>query len=117
MAEGTNSMGSGNYNAENMDEESDEAWEEDMLEEQDYEGFGALGDYSEFSSFDMRLLQAFGSLGSGLRLLVVRPLPWPRAAPGSPFPVKPGHVGCAGWRWVQLDHTSNVLRGGAVGWG
>lgn len=74
MAEGSFRMESESYNAEDMDEGSDEFGEEEMVEGNEYEEFGAFGGYGTFTSFDIRLLRAFGSLGPGLRILAVRPL-------------------------------------------
>lgn len=74
MAEGSFRMESESFNAEDMDEGSDEVREEEMVEGNDYEEFGAFGGYGAFTSFDMRLLRAFGSLGPGFRILSVRPL-------------------------------------------
>lgn len=74
MAEGSFRKESESYSAEDMDEGSDEVGEEEMVEGNDYEEFGAFGGYGTFTSFDIHLLRAFGSLGSGLRLLAVRPL-------------------------------------------
>ncbi|XP_004695831.2 PREDICTED: melanoma-associated antigen D4 [Condylura cristata] len=73
MAEGSYSMESESYNAEDMDEGSDDVGEEEMVQGNDYEEFGAFGGYGSFTSFDMRLLRAFGSLGPGLRLLANEP--------------------------------------------
>lgn len=73
MAEGSFRMESESYNAEDMDEGSDEVGEEEMVEGNDYEEFGAFGGYGTLTSFDIRLLRAFGSLGPGLRILTVRP--------------------------------------------
>lgn len=61
------------YNVEDMEEGSDEVGEEEM-EGNDYEEFGAFGGYGTLTSFDVRILRAFGSLGPGLRILSVRPL-------------------------------------------
>lgn len=74
MAEGSYRMESETYNVEDMDEGSDEVGEEDMVEGNDYEEFGAFGGYGTLTSFDIRILRAFGSLGPGLRILSVRPL-------------------------------------------
>ena len=67
-------MESESYSAEDMDEGSDEVGEEEMVEGNEYEEFGAFGGYGTFTSFDIRLLRAFGSLGPGLHILAVRPL-------------------------------------------
>ncbi|XP_016077409.1 PREDICTED: melanoma-associated antigen D4 [Miniopterus natalensis] len=73
MAEGSFRKESESYSAEDMDEGSDEVGEEEMVEGNDYEEFGAFGGYGTFTSFDIHLLRAFGSLGSGLRLLANEP--------------------------------------------
>nr|KAF6435757.1 hypothetical protein HJG63_012492 [Rousettus aegyptiacus] len=73
MAEGSFRMESESFNAEDMDEGSDEVREEEMVEGNDYEEFGAFGGYGTFTSFDMRLLRAFGSLGPGFRILSNEP--------------------------------------------
>ncbi|XP_074180091.1 melanoma-associated antigen D4-like [Rhinolophus sinicus] len=72
MAEGSFRMESESYNAEDMDEGSDEVGEEEMVEGNDYEEFGA-GGYGTLTSFDICLLRAFGSLGPGLRILTNEP--------------------------------------------
>ena len=74
MAEGSYRKESEGYNVEDMDEGSDEVGEEDMVEGNDYEEFGAFGGYGALTSFDIRILRAFGSLGPGFRILAVRPL-------------------------------------------
>lgn len=74
MAEGSYRMESETYNVEDMDEGSDEVGEEEMVEGNDYEEFGAFGGYGTLTSFDIRILRAFGSLGPGLRILSVRTL-------------------------------------------
>ncbi|KAM8753211.1 melanoma-associated antigen D4-like isoform 2-T3 [Rhynchonycteris naso] len=56
-----------------MDGGSHGVREEEMAEGNDYEEFGAFGGYGTFTSFDIRLLRAFGSLGSGLRILANEP--------------------------------------------
>ncbi|KAF6090878.1 hypothetical protein HJG60_012248 [Phyllostomus discolor] len=73
MAEGSFRMESESYNAEDMDEGSDEVGEEEMIEGNEYEEFGAFGGYGTFTSFDIRLLRAFGSLGPGLHILANEP--------------------------------------------
>uniref|UniRef100_A0A452VLC2 Melanoma-associated antigen D4 n=1 Tax=Ursus maritimus TaxID=29073 RepID=A0A452VLC2_URSMA len=73
MAEGSYRMESETYNVEDMDEGSDEVGEEDMVEGNDYEEFGAFGGYGTLTSFDIRILRAFGSLGPGLRILSNEP--------------------------------------------
>ena len=82
MAEGSYRKESEGYNVEDMDEGSDEVGEEDMVEGNDYEEFGAFGGYGALTSFDIRILRAFGSLGPGFRILAVRPPPRPPASPG-----------------------------------
>lgn len=72
MAEGSFRMESESYNAEDMDEGGDEVGEEEMVEGNEYEEFGAFGGYGTFTSFDIHLLRAFGSLGPGLHILAVR---------------------------------------------
>lgn len=94
MAEGSFRMESESYNAEDMDEGSDEVGEEEMVEGNDYEEFGAFGGYGTLTSFDIRLLRAFGSLGPGLRILTVRPPSWPPAGPAKWW------WGWGGW-WLQ----------------
>ncbi|XP_062940051.1 melanoma-associated antigen D4-like [Cynocephalus volans] len=73
MAEGSYSVESENYNVEDMDEGSDEAGEEEMVEGNDYEEFGAFGGYGTLTSFDIHILRALGSLGPGLRILANEP--------------------------------------------
>jgi len=73
MAEGSYRMESETYNVEDMDEGSDEVGEEEMVEGNDYEEFGAFGGYGTLTSFDIRILRAFGSLGPGLRILSNEP--------------------------------------------
>ncbi|KAM5289892.1 melanoma-associated antigen D4-like isoform 3-T3 [Glossophaga mutica] len=73
MAEGSFRMEPESYNAEDMDEGSDEVGEEEMVEGNEYEEFGAFGGYGTFTSFDIRLLRAFGSLGPGLHILANEP--------------------------------------------
>ncbi|XP_046529056.1 melanoma-associated antigen D4 isoform X1 [Equus quagga] len=73
MAEGSYRMESESYNVEDMDEGSDEVGEEEMVEGNDYEEFGAFGGYGTLTSFDIRILRAFGSLGPGLRILSNEP--------------------------------------------
>lgn len=73
MAEGSYRVESESYNVEDMDEGGDEVGEEDMVEGNDYEEFGAFGSYGTLTSFDIHLLRAFGSLGPGLHILSVRP--------------------------------------------
>ncbi|KAJ1057504.1 hypothetical protein K5549_000274 [Capra hircus] len=73
MAEGSYRKESEGYNVEDMDEGSDEVGEEDMVEGNDYEEFGAFGGYGALTSFDIRILRAFGSLGPGFRILANEP--------------------------------------------
>ncbi|CAK7313456.1 Melanoma-associated antigen D4 [Vulpes lagopus] len=73
MAEGSYRTESETYNVEDMDEGSDEVGEEEMVEGNDYEEFGAFGGYGTLTSFDIRILRAFGSLGPGLRILSNEP--------------------------------------------
>uniref|UniRef100_A0A8C3W379 MAGE domain-containing protein n=1 Tax=Catagonus wagneri TaxID=51154 RepID=A0A8C3W379_9CETA len=73
MAEGSYRMESEGYNVEDMDEGSDEVEEEEMVEGNDYEEFGAFGGYGALTSFDIRILRAFGSLGPGFRILANEP--------------------------------------------
>ncbi|ELR51683.1 Melanoma-associated antigen D4 [Bos mutus] len=73
MAEGSYRKESERYNVEDMDEGSDEVGEEDMVEGNDYEEFGAFGGYGALTSFDIRILRAFGSLGPGFRILANEP--------------------------------------------
>ncbi|XP_004478415.1 melanoma-associated antigen D4 [Dasypus novemcinctus] len=73
MAEGSYSMESESFTVEDMDEGSDEVGEEEMVEGNDYEEFGAFGGYGTLTSFDIRVLRAFGSLGPGLRILSNEP--------------------------------------------
>ncbi|XP_053434826.1 melanoma-associated antigen D4 isoform X2 [Nycticebus coucang] len=56
-----------------MDEGRDEVREEEMVEGNDYEEFGAFGGYGTLTSFDIHILRAFGSLGPGLRILSNEP--------------------------------------------
>ncbi|KAI5167023.1 melanoma-associated antigen D4-like isoform X1 [Manis pentadactyla] len=72
MAEGSYRMEPESYNVEDMEEGSDEVGEEEM-EGNDYEEFGAFGGYGTLTSFDVRILRAFGSLGPGLRILSNEP--------------------------------------------
>ncbi|XP_074247734.1 melanoma-associated antigen D4-like isoform X2 [Saimiri boliviensis] len=73
MAEGSFGVQSENYSVEDMDEGSDEVGEEEMVEGNDYEEFGAFGGYGTLTSFDIHILRAFGSLGPGLRILSNEP--------------------------------------------
>jgi hypothetical protein len=74
MAEGSYSLQPENSNVEDMDEGGDQVREEEMVGGNDYEEFGAFGGYGTLTSFDIRFLRAFGSMGPGLRILSVRPL-------------------------------------------
>lgn len=74
MAEGSYRMESEGFTVEDIDEGSDEVGEEEMVEGNDYEEYGAFGGYGTLTSFDIRVLRAFGSVGPGLRILSVRPL-------------------------------------------
>lgn len=73
MAEGSFGVQSESYSVEDMDEGSDEVREEEMVEGNDYEEFGAFGGYGTLTSFDIHILRAFGSLGPGLRILSNEP--------------------------------------------
>lgn len=73
MAEGSYRMEPEGYSVEDMDEGSDEVEEEEMVEGNDYEEFGAFGGYGALTSFDIRILRAFGSLGPGFRILANEP--------------------------------------------
>ncbi|KAK2083278.1 Melanoma-associated antigen D4 [Saguinus oedipus] len=75
MAEGSFGVQSENYSVEDMDEGSDEVGEEEMVEGNDYEEFGAFGGYGTLTSFDIHI--------SELRKLGMSPgnwktLCWPR---------------------------------------
>lgn len=74
MAEGSQGMQSGNSGVEDMEEGSSgsrrPAREAEMVEGSDYEEFSG---YNPLTSFDLHLLRAFGSLGSGLRFLSNEP--------------------------------------------
>lgn len=58
------------YSVEDMDEGSDEVWEEEMVEGNDYEEFGVFGGYGIFISFDIYIFRVFGSLGLGFCILL-----------------------------------------------
>ncbi|XP_077002883.1 melanoma-associated antigen D4-like [Tamandua tetradactyla] len=73
MAEGSYNMESESFTVEDIDEGSDEVGEEEMVEGNDYEEYGAFGGYGTFTSLDIRVLRAFGSLGPGLRILSNEP--------------------------------------------
>ncbi|KAM9180557.1 melanoma-associated antigen D4 isoform 1-T1 [Dugong dugon] len=73
MAQGNYSMESEGYSVEDMDEGSQGVGEEEMVEGNDYEEFGAFGGYGTLTSFDIRILRAFGSLGPGFRILSNEP--------------------------------------------
>uniref|UniRef100_G3U8C6 MAGE domain-containing protein n=1 Tax=Loxodonta africana TaxID=9785 RepID=G3U8C6_LOXAF len=72
-AQGSYSMESEGYNVEDMDEGSQGVGEEEMIEGNDYEEFGAFGGYGTLTSFDIHILRAFGSLGAGFRILSNEP--------------------------------------------
>lgn len=120
MAEGSYRKESEGYNVEDMDEGSDEVGEEDMVEGNDYEEFGAFGGYGALTSFDIRILRAFGSLGPGFRILAVRPLLGHLLAlgllccdvreGGRRGPMK---AGAEGGRTAQLTQTFPLLLGEA----
>lgn len=123
MAEGSYRKESEGYNVEDMDEGSDEVGEEDMVEGNDYEEFGAFGGYGALTSFDIRILRAFGSLGPGFRILAVRPLLGHLLALGLlSCDVRkdgrrgPMRAGVEGGRTAQLTQTFPLLLG-AVGGG
>ncbi|XP_020009580.1 melanoma-associated antigen D4 isoform X2 [Castor canadensis] len=73
MAEGSYSLQPENSNVEDMDEGGDQVREEEMVGGNDYEEFGAFGGYGTLTSFDIRFLRAFGSMGPGLRILSNEP--------------------------------------------
>lgn len=118
MAEGSYHKESEGYNVEDMDEGSDEVGEEDMVEGNDYEEFGAFGGYGALTSFDIRILRAFGSLGPGFRILAVRPLVGHLLALGLPS-CDVREDGRRGWvkagvewgRTAQLHQTFPLLLG------
>lgn len=74
MAEGSSPMESECCNVEDMEDGLEEVREYEMFDGNEYEEFGAFGGYGTFTSFDIHLLRAFGSLGTSLRVLAVRPL-------------------------------------------
>lgn len=113
MAEGSFGMELESYNAEDLDEGSDEVREEEMVEGNDYEEFDAFGGYGTFASFDMRLLRAFGSLGPGFRILSVRPLL------GHPLALLKGGMGfvCKGERDRPASPNQTSLLPGERGLG
>nr|KAF6360270.1 MAGE family member D4 [Myotis myotis] len=73
MAEGSSPMESECCNVEDMEDGLEEVREYEMFDGNEYEEFGAFGGYGTFTSFDIHLLRAFGSLGTSLRVLAVRP--------------------------------------------
>ncbi|KAM6143737.1 melanoma-associated antigen D4-like isoform 1-T1 [Erethizon dorsatum] len=73
MAEGSYRVQSGNSSAEDMDEGSHHVREEEMVGGNDYEEFGAFGGYGTLTSFDIHLLRAFDTLGSGFHILANEP--------------------------------------------
>ncbi|XP_007953152.1 melanoma-associated antigen D4-like [Orycteropus afer afer] len=73
MAEGNYNMESEGYSVEDMDEGSEGVGEEEMVEGNDYEEFGAFGGYGTLTSFDIRILRACGSLSPGFRILSNEP--------------------------------------------
>ncbi|EHB08328.1 Melanoma-associated antigen D4 [Heterocephalus glaber] len=56
-----------------MDEGSHQVREEEMVGGNDYEEFGAFGGYGTLTSFDIHLLRAFDTLGSGFHILSNEP--------------------------------------------
>lgn len=88
-------MQSGNSGVEDMEEGSSgsrrPAREAEMVEGSDYEEFSG---YNPLTSFDLHLLRAFGSLGSGLRFLSVRTPACPKHQLLAALPVALG--GCGG---------------------
>ncbi|XP_021108179.1 melanoma-associated antigen D4 isoform X2 [Heterocephalus glaber] len=73
MAEGSYSVQSANSSVEDMDEGSHQVREEEMVGGNDYEEFGAFGGYGTLTSFDIHLLRAFDTLGSGFHILSNEP--------------------------------------------
>lgn len=118
MAEGSYRMEPEGYSVEDMDEGSDEVEEEEMVEGNDYEEFGAFGGYGALTSFDIRILRAFGSLGPGFRILAVRPLVGPLLALGL-LPCdfrEDGRRGVAeGWGWGGVGEGRGGGGGGGMG--
>ncbi|XP_015422370.1 PREDICTED: melanoma-associated antigen D4 [Myotis davidii] len=62
MAEGSSPMESECCNVEDMEDGLEEVREYEMFDGNEYEEFGAFGGYGTFTSFDIHLLRAFGSL-------------------------------------------------------
>lgn len=60
-------------NVEDMEDGLEEVREYEMFDGNEYEEFGAFGGYGTFTSFDIHLLRAFGSLGTSLRVLANEP--------------------------------------------
>uniref|UniRef100_G1PG77 MAGE domain-containing protein n=1 Tax=Myotis lucifugus TaxID=59463 RepID=G1PG77_MYOLU len=73
MAEGSSPMESECCNVEDMEDGLEEVREYEMFDGNEYEEFGAFGGYGTFTSFDIHLLRAFGSLGTSLRVLANEP--------------------------------------------
>ncbi|XP_048191239.1 melanoma-associated antigen D4-like isoform X2 [Perognathus longimembris pacificus] len=73
MAEGSYRVQPGNSSVEDMDEGGSQVREEEMVGGNDYEEFGAFGGYGTLTSFDIHLLRAFDTLGSGFRILSNEP--------------------------------------------
>ncbi|KAM4815487.1 melanoma-associated antigen D4-like isoform 1-T2 [Thomomys bottae] len=73
MAEGRYRVQPGNANVEDMDEGGSRGRAEEMAGGNDYEEFGAFGGYGTLTSFDIHLLRAFDTLGSGFRILSNEP--------------------------------------------
>ncbi|XP_005411428.1 PREDICTED: melanoma-associated antigen D4-like, partial [Chinchilla lanigera] len=73
MAEGSYSVQSGNSSVEDMDEGSHQVRVAEMVGGSDYEEFGAFGGYGTLTSFDIHLLRAFDTLGSGFHILANEP--------------------------------------------
>ncbi|XP_069896449.1 melanoma-associated antigen D4-like isoform X1 [Dipodomys merriami] len=73
MAEGSYRVQPGNSSVEDMDEGGSQVREEEMVGGNEYEEFGAFGGYGTLTSFDIHLLRAFDTLGSGLHILSNEP--------------------------------------------
>ncbi|XP_033616270.1 melanoma-associated antigen D4 isoform X2 [Fukomys damarensis] len=80
MAEGSYSVQSGPSSVEDMDEGSHQVREEEMVGGNAFEEFGAFGGYGTLTTFDIHLLRAFDTLGSGFRILSNEP--WELENPG-----------------------------------